>query len=114
MGSGYSCIDFWTEIAMAMQQARPERHTVYIVDSDRAFRESLAVLLQSAGYAARTYCTYDDFLRQNWKSEKSWKSMELRLPEMSGATLLHAIEEHSGDPPLLVTVLRGGAGSIIC
>jgi two-component system response regulator FixJ len=93
---------------MATQQTGSERHTIYIVDSDRAFRESLIVLLKSAGYAARTYCSYDDFLQQNWKSGSSWQSMELRLPEMSGATLLHAIEEHSGEPPLLVTVLRGG------
>ena len=72
------------------------------------------MLLKSAGYAVRTYSTYDDFLQQNWKSGNSWQSMELRLPEMSGATLLQAIEGHSGEPPLLVTVQRGGVVSGTC
>jgi len=107
-------IDSWAETVMAKQLTGREHRTVYIVDSDRAFRESLTVLLQSAGYAARTYSTYDDFLLHNWKSGNSWQSMELRLPEMSGATLLHAIEGHSGEPPLLVTVLRGGAVPVAC
>ena len=107
-------IDLWTETVMATQRTGQERLTVYIVDSDHAFRESLMILLESAGYAARTYSTYEEFLQHNWKSGNSWQSMELRLPEMSGATLLHAIEDHSGDPPLLVTVLRGGAVSIAC
>lgn len=99
---------------MASQRTRQNRCTVYIVDSDHAFSESLTVLLKSAGYAVRTYSTYDDFLQHNWKSGNSWQSMELRLPEMSGATLLQAIEGHSGEPPLLVTVQRGGAVSGAC
>ena len=99
---------------MATQRTGSQRLMVYIVDADRAFRESLTVLLRSAGYVVRTYCSYDDFLQHNWKSENSWQSMELRLPEMSGATLLHAIEEHSGEPPLLVTVLRSDAVSSAC
>ena len=117
VGSGCSAaqrIDSWTEIVMATQRTGQQRLTIYIVDADHAFRESLMVLLESAGYAARTYSSYDEFLQHNWKSGNSWQSIELRLPEMSGATLLHAIEGHSGDPPLLVTVLRGGTVSIAC
>ncbi|HXG79631.1 MAG TPA: response regulator FixJ, partial [Methyloceanibacter sp.] len=97
---------------------------VHIVDDDEAVRRSLAFLLSSAGHAVRLYDSATAFLGALSGVKAGCLITDIRMPEMSGIELLHALKTKAcalpaivitghGDVPLAVEAMKAGAVDFI-
>ncbi len=73
-----------------------EHSTVFIVDNDRAYAESLAVLIDSMGYLTKVFASADDFLRELDPGAPGCLMLDVRMPWTSGL----ALQEHLAELPL--------------
>jgi two-component system, LuxR family, response regulator FixJ len=98
--------------------------TVFIVDDDEAVRDSLGLLLRSAGYRARCYGSAKDFLKAFDPRDYGCLVLDIRMPGMSGLELQkHLVEigcnipvvfiTGHGDIPMAVEAVRQGAVDFI-
>jgi FixJ family two-component response regulator len=94
--------------------------TVYLVDDDAAVCRSLARLLKTVGYRARTFNSPDEFLRHYHDEAPACLVLDMHLPGMTGLELqrrLAATERAlpivfitgHGDVPTSVQAMKGGA-----
>src|SRR3954471_2279786 len=94
--------------------------TVYVVDDDRAMRDSLAQLLRGAGLKARTFASPLDFLADYRPRGADCLVLEVRLPKMSGLEVQERLIARGaripviflsghGDIPTAVEAVRNGA-----
>ncbi len=65
----------------------PTRQIVNIIEDHPAVRESLALLLRSAGFSTESYASAQDFLDQN-SAPAGCVISDIRMPGMSGLELL--------------------------
>ena len=97
---------------------------VHIVDDDEAVRQSLAFLLGSAGHAVRLYDSAAGFLSGLSAATGGCLITDIRMPEMTGIELLHALKDKAcvmpaivitghGDVPLAVEAMKAGAVDFI-
>jgi two-component system response regulator FixJ len=98
----------------------PGDRRVYIVDDDEAVRDSLAVMLQSKGYAVTSFGSAPEFLAVAPSLPAGCLIVDIRMPEMDGLELqqrlidgglefpLVVITGH-GDVPLAVRAMKAGA-----
>jgi two-component system response regulator FixJ len=82
----------------------PRDPTVFVVDDDRAMRDSLRWLLESVGLSVRTYPTAADFLREYEPSQPGCLVLDVRMPGMSGLDLQAELARRgAGLPTIVVT-----------
>ncbi len=92
---------------------------VHVIDDDEAMRQSLAFLLDAAGYAARTYESGPDFLKHVKALEPGCILTDVRMPEMNGLELVRRLKTEGvtlpvivltghGDVPLAVEAMKAG------
>ena len=92
---------------------------VHVIDDDEAMRDSLAFLLDSAGFASRTYDSALQFLSQAQDLTSGCVVTDIRMPEMSGLELVRRLTEMGiplpvvvitghGDVPLAVEAMKAG------
>jgi two-component system response regulator FixJ len=93
---------------------------VYLVDDDAAMRESLAMLLDQAGFKVRPFPSADDFLATYSDDDPGCLVLDLRMPGMSGLELQETLGRNGrrlpiiflsgfGNVPATVSAIRGGA-----
>lgn len=98
--------------------------TVFIVDDDEAVRDSLGLLLRSAGYRARVYGGGRDFLKAFDPRDHGCLVLDIRMPGMTGLELQKHLQEIGcnipiifitghGDIPMAVEAVRQGAVDFI-
>lgn len=94
--------------------------TVFVVDDDAAVRESLAMLLESAGLRVESYVSAREFLAEGDLSRPGCLILDIRMPGLSGLDLQDVLVERGvqlpvimltghGDVPAAVRAMRGGA-----
>jgi two-component system, LuxR family, response regulator FixJ len=94
--------------------------SVFIVDDDPDIRDSLKMLLESAGYAAEAYESAASFLASNAPNTVGCLIVDVHMPEMNGMalqkelstrrSLLHVIVMTGhGDIPIAVDAMKAGA-----
>lgn len=94
--------------------------TVFVVDDDRAVRESLALLVQSVGLEVETFASAGEFLDAYRPDRRGCLITDIRMPGMSGLELQERLTEDGyhipvivltgfGDVPAAVRALKGGA-----
>lgn len=81
--------------------------TVYIVDDDGAVRDSLKILLESAGYAVRSFASGHDVLDQVPSLAPGCLIADVRMPEIDGLTLQSRLAELQIDLPVVVITGHG-------
>ena len=97
-----------------------DNRIVHIVDDDEAVRQSLAFLLSSAGLAVRLYDSASAFLAGLAKVKGGCLITDMRMPDMTGLELLHALKAKAcglpaivitghGDVALAVEAMKAGA-----
>lgn len=97
--------------------AKPD---VYIVDDDDAVRDSLKILLESAGYAVRSFASGHDLLDQAPSFAPGCVIADVRMPEIDGLSLQSRLAELKinlpvivitghGDVAMAVRAMKGGA-----
>jgi two-component system response regulator FixJ len=98
----------------------PADPVIYIVDDDDAVRDSLEILLQSAGYAVRGFASGQDFLDATLTAQPGCLIADVRMPGMDGFELQRRLAERKntmpvivitghGDIPMAVRAMRTGA-----
>jgi len=101
-----------------------DNRVVHIVDDDEAVRQSLAFLLSSAGLAVRLYDSATAFLAGLARVKGGCLITDMRMPDMTGLELLHALKARAcglpaivitghGDVALAVEAMKAGAVDFI-
>jgi two-component system response regulator FixJ len=85
----------------------PRDHCVYIVDDDEAVRDSLSVLLESKGYAVKSFVSAPEFLAAAPSLPVGCLIVDIRMPEMDGLELQQHLTDRSLDFPLIVITGHG-------
>jgi two-component system response regulator FixJ len=96
---------------------------IYIVDDDAAVRDSLRMLLESAGYTVRGYNAARSFL-SDAEMDRGCLVVDIRMPGMSGLELQEELTRRNitlpvivitghGDVPLAVRAMTAGAVDFI-
>jgi two-component system response regulator FixJ len=104
---------------MDQMQIPPER-CVDIVDDEAKVRDSLAVLLSTAGIKSRAYASAEEYLATVPLSEPGCLILDNQLPGLSGMELLKRIADAAsntavimitgyGDVPTAVSAMKAGA-----
>ena len=94
--------------------------TVFVVDDDDAVRNSLRMLLKSAGVHAEAYASAQEFLASYEASQPGCLVLDVRMPGMSGLEMQHELNLRGatipvifitghGDIPMAVEAMQHGA-----
>lgn len=97
-----------------------EAPLVHVVDDDASVRESLAMLLEAAGFSVRTYDSAPAFLRAASDQAAGCVLTDVQMPELNGLELQRRMSELGirlpvivmtghGDVPIAVEALKAGA-----
>jgi two-component system response regulator FixJ len=74
---------------------------VAIVDDDTSMLRALARLVQTAGYAVKTYASATEFLDDCGSSAIHCVVLDIQMPEMNGFELAAALAQRGVSVPLL-------------
>ena len=94
--------------------------TVFVVDDDDAVRDSLRMLLKSAGVHAEVCASAQEFLSSYDASQPGCLVLDVRMPGMSGLEMQHELNVRGlsmpvifitghGDIPMAVEAMQHGA-----
>ena len=97
---------------------------VFIVDDDEAVRDSLDLLIESAGHSVETYASGEDFLDAYTEDRNGCLLLDIRMPGMNGMQLQNALIERQyilpiifitghGDIPMAVDAIKRGAADFL-
>ena len=96
----------------------------YVIDDDKAVRESLRWLIESVGLSVETYESAQEFLSTFHDDTPGCIVLDVRMPDMSGLELQEYLAARHvqmpiiiitghGDVPMAVRALKGGAVDFI-
>jgi FixJ family two-component response regulator len=77
------------------------KHLVVVVDDDFRLRESLKSLAESAGYAAATYSSAEEFLQSGALAGAACLITDVRMPGMNGIELQRRIRLERPELPVI-------------
>jgi two-component system response regulator FixJ len=80
---------------------------VHVVDDDEAMRDSLNLLLASAGYAACVYESALQLLARAGELEPGCIVTDVRMPEMDGLELVNELKRRGASHPIVVLTGHG-------
>ena len=80
---------------------------VFVVDDDPAVRESLEVLLQSAGLVSRAYSNAQEFLDERPGDIIGCLIVDIRMPGLSGLELQEELNRRGSRLPLIILTGHG-------
>jgi two-component system response regulator FixJ len=94
--------------------------TVFVVDDDPGIRDSLAMLLTSSGYQAKSYASAAAFLASETPDAVGCMVVDVQMPEMNGLALQQELAARRfrlpvvimtghGDIPIAVQAMKAGA-----
>ena len=86
---------------------------VYVVDDDKAFRESVSWLLESAGLRCRIYPSAADFLSAIDGAAVGCLVTDLRMPGMSGLELQNVLNRDDFTLPVIVMTAHGDVDTAV-
>ena len=75
---------------------------IHIVDDDPAIRDSLSLLLKSAGFESRTYASAEDFLSSYKASRPGCLLLDIRMPGMNGLDLQEELASRRINTPVII------------
>jgi FixJ family two-component response regulator len=76
--------------------------TIYIVDDDEAVRDSLALMLESHGIAAKTYESGAAFIGDYRPGAPGCLVLDLHMPEMGGFELMERLTRRGLRVPVVI------------
>lgn len=84
-----------------------ENAVIFIVDDDAAVRDSLAVLLSTAGLRVETYGSGEEFLRSWNPVQAGCLVLDIRMPGISGLDLLEHLNASRSKIPVIIITGHG-------
>lgn len=93
---------------------------VFIIDDDEAVRDSMSMLLESAGLKNQCYSSATEFLEHFDGTQRGCLILDIRMPGLSGLELQGKLKQQQallpiifitghGDVPMAVEAMRQGA-----
>ncbi len=76
--------------------------TIFILDDDDAVRDSLTMLIESAGYKAEAFASCREFLARQPYPPRSCLLLDVHMPEMSGLQLQDEMARRGLQLPVIV------------
>src|SRR4029079_19218458 len=89
-----------------MSTMQPEP-IVYVIDDDDAVRQSLEILLKTAGISARGFVSARSFRKVLPAIKSGCIITDVRMPEITGIDLLRRLKESGVDIPVIVITGHG-------
>jgi len=100
--------------------SRQPEPTIFVIDDDDAVRDSLSMMLRSAGRNVETFATAQEFIDRRGDARTGCIVLDVRMPGMSGLELQDWLVEHGvplpvvfltghGDIPMAVRTMKRGA-----
>jgi two-component system response regulator FixJ len=83
---------------------------VHVIDDDDAARDSVAFLLETAGFRPQTYDSARVFLNGVGSAERGVIVSDLQMPEVSGLDLVRWVKDHRMDWPVIIVTGQGDVG----
>ena len=80
---------------------------VHVIDDDDAARNSLAFLLDTAGFRVRAYKSGVVFLGELPRLERGCIISDVRMPEITGLELLRRLRDQNIDWPMIIMTGQG-------
>ena len=80
---------------------------IYIIDDDRAVRDSISFMLGTDGLASRTFASGREFLEQQPDLAPGCILLDVQMPRMSGHDVLAALKERGCDWPVVMMTGQG-------
>jgi FixJ family two-component response regulator len=80
---------------------RIAKPVIAVVDDDWRVRESLASLIESAGFTARVFPLANDFLREDFLTGTSCLITDVRMPGMDGLDLQRCVRHMRPELPVI-------------
>ena len=77
--------------------------TVYVVDDDVSVRESLRLLIESAGWEAETFASGEEFLARKPLPAPCCLVLDLQLPELNGLDVQKLVADRDDMPIIFIT-----------
>jgi len=74
---------------------------VFVVDNEISVRESLAMLIQSAGWQSRIFASANEFLAHQKSAGPSCLILDVTLPDLNGLELQERISTERCDLPII-------------
>ncbi|HET7773689.1 MAG TPA: response regulator [Burkholderiaceae bacterium] len=101
-----------------------DKDMVYVVDDDEAVRDSLAWLLEGAGYRVQSFDSAEAFLDRFDANKVSVLVLDIRMPGMTGLELQEVLTQRGalvpiifitghGDVPMAVQAMKLGAADFL-
>ena len=84
-----------------------DEHTVFVVDDDASVRDSLALLLGTAGHRVECFETAAAFLERYQRGEPGCAIVDLRLPGIDGLELQDRLQAGGAELPVLFLTGHG-------
>jgi FixJ family two-component response regulator len=116
---GHSTGRSLTPLRNAEAVATPDASVVFVVDDDVSVRESLELLVRSAGWQPETFASAQDFLARPRPTVPCCLVLDVTLPGLSGLQLQKQLAERTsmpiifitghGDVPMSVEAMKAGA-----
>jgi len=76
---------------------------VFVVDDDVSVRESLQLLILSAGWRPETFTSAEEFLAHSQSNGPSCLVLDVRLPKLTGLDLQERIIDRTGMPIIFIS-----------
>ena len=83
------------------------RPVVYVVDDDISVRESLDLLIQTAGWRAETFASAHAFLARDRSTVPSCLVLDVSLPDLTGLDLQLQLGQNHNDLPIIFITGHG-------
>jgi FixJ family two-component response regulator len=80
---------------------------VFVVDDDISVRESLELLIQSAGWRPRTFASAQEFLDHSHTQAPGCVVLDVSLPDLNGLELQQRIASDRNDLPIIFLTGHG-------
>ena len=80
---------------------RIAKPVIAVVDDDSRVRESLASLIESAGFTAQVFSLAKEFLREDFLARTSCLITDVRMPGMDGLDLQRCVRLERPDLPVI-------------
>jgi two-component system, LuxR family, response regulator FixJ len=81
--------------------------TIFVVDDDQGFRDSLAALLRASGMRVQTYSSAQAFLEAYEPSRLGCLLLDVRMPGISGLDLQERLAARGAKLPIILMTAYG-------
>ena len=92
--------DAGESLSAAVSRSAP---VVFVVDDDVSVRESLQLLILSAGWRPETFASAEEFLARSQSNGPSCLVLDVRLPNLTGLDLQERIVDRPGMPIIFIS-----------